>query len=198
MVGAALQLLSLHGAAIEPYLDALAALRIRVFRDWPYLYEGSISYERQYLQSYLRCSESIVVLALQGEDCVGATTALPLLAAEAEWQAPFVAAGLALNNTLYFGESVVLPDYRGLGVGVAFFAAREAHARAYGLSECSFCAVQRPAEHPLRPAGYSGNESFWHKRGYRPRPELVGHYDWPDIGAAESSRKTMQYWSKTL
>ena len=197
-MGAAPQLLSLHGAAIAPYLDALAALRIRVFRDWPYLYAGSVAYEREYLQSYLRCPESIVVLALQGEDCVGATTALPLQAAAPDWQAPFVKAGLALDNTLYFGESVVLPGYRGLGIGVAFFAEREAHARALGLSECSFCAVQRPSEHPMRPAGYTGNEGFWQKRGYRLRPELIGHYDWPDIGEATSSRKTMQYWSKTL
>jgi GNAT superfamily N-acetyltransferase len=197
-VAAAPQLLRLHGAGIAPYLDALAALRIRVFRDWPYLYAGSMDYERQYLQSYLRCPESIVVVAMQGGDCVGATTALPLQSAEPEWQAPFVAAKLPLEHTLYFGESVVLPGYRGYGIGVAFFATREAHARALGLGECSFCAVQRPADHPLRPAGYVGNEDFWHKRGYRPRPELIGHYDWPDLGEAHSSRKSMQYWSKTL
>src|SRR5690242_19351414 len=40
------------GAAIEGYLDVLAALRIRVFREYPYLYDGSLAYEQEYLASY--------------------------------------------------------------------------------------------------------------------------------------------------
>ena len=45
---------SLHGAEIARHVDALAALRITVFREWPYLYEGSPQYETRYLQTYLK------------------------------------------------------------------------------------------------------------------------------------------------
>ena len=42
---------TLTGAAITPYLPTLARLRISVFRDWPYLYDGATSYEGEYLRS---------------------------------------------------------------------------------------------------------------------------------------------------
>ena len=34
---------------IQAHVDELAALRIRVFRDFPYLYDGDLDYERAYL-----------------------------------------------------------------------------------------------------------------------------------------------------
>ena len=36
----AITLQSLSGAALLPHLDEVAKLRIAVFRDWPYLYDG--------------------------------------------------------------------------------------------------------------------------------------------------------------
>ena len=39
----------LTGNAVGEVLDDLARLRIAVFRDWPYLYDGDVAYERDYL-----------------------------------------------------------------------------------------------------------------------------------------------------
>ena len=39
----------LKGDALKPALPALAGLRISVFREWPYLYDGSVDYEEKYL-----------------------------------------------------------------------------------------------------------------------------------------------------
>ena len=36
----------LTGDAVAGALDDLARLRIAVFRDWPYLYDGDVAYER--------------------------------------------------------------------------------------------------------------------------------------------------------
>lgn len=44
-----LRVAPLTGTDMVPALDALARLRIAVFRDWPYLYDGTIEYERRYL-----------------------------------------------------------------------------------------------------------------------------------------------------
>ena len=35
------------GADLKRTLDDLARLRIEVFRDWPYLYDGDLDYERK-------------------------------------------------------------------------------------------------------------------------------------------------------
>ena len=39
----------LTGEALDAALDDVAKLRIKVFRAWPYLYDGDLDYERNYL-----------------------------------------------------------------------------------------------------------------------------------------------------
>jgi hypothetical protein len=38
------------GTEIAGVVDDLARLRVTVFRDWPYLYDGDAEYERRYLE----------------------------------------------------------------------------------------------------------------------------------------------------
>lgn len=193
-----LRIEQLRGADIASQLDALADVRIRVFRAFPYLYEGSREYEAKYLDVYLKCPRSLAVLVWDDARCIGASTALPLPNAEAEAQAPFLAGGHVVETIDYFGESVLLPEYRGRGLGVKFFELREAHAREQGLSVCAFCSVQRPDDHPARPADYVPNDAFWTKRGYRKAPEITTTYSWPDIGERDESNKPMTFWLRTL
>ena len=188
----------LRGQGIATQLEALADLRIAVFREWPYLYEGTAEYEQNYLGTYLRSPRSLAILAWDGERCVGASTVLPLADAEPAAQAPFRAQAMAVESIDYFGESVVLKPWRGRGLGVKFFELREAHAREHGLSTCAFCAVDRPADHPARPAGYVPNDAFWTHRGYRLQPEMRTSFDWLDVGETESTAKPMQFWIRRL
>lgn len=188
----------LTGQQIASQLDALAALRIQVFRDWPYLYEGTVDYERHYLDMYLRCPRSLAVLVWEGEDCVGASTVLPLADAPRDMQQPFLDAGMALDDIDYFGESVLLKRYRGRGLGVKFFELREAHARALGLQRCAFCAVERPLDHPARPADHVPNDTFWMHRGYTRQHQLQTTLNWLDVGETRPSDKPMTFWMRTL
>src|SRR5690606_10567134 len=108
-------------------------LRIMVFREFPYLYDGSLDYEAEYLDTYVRSADSLCVLVRDQGRVVGASTAL------AEFQQPFLAAGWDAARIFYCAESVVLPDWRGRGLGVRFFAEREAHARKLGRFDwCAF------------------------------------------------------------
>lgn len=195
---AELRLEPLRGAQIAQQLDALASLRIEVFREWPYLYEGSLAYELKYLDTYLRSPRSFAILIWDGDHCIGASTTLPLADAEAAAQAPFRQAGHALDQIAYFGESVILRSHRGRGLGVKFFELREAHARELALAQCAFCSVERPVDHPARPADYVTNDAFWMRRGYRQVPELKASFEWPDIGEAMSTPKAMSYWMRRL
>ena len=193
-----LRIETLRGADIAGQIDALADVRIRVFRDFPYLYEGSRDYEAKYLDVYVRCPRSLAVLVWDGPQCVGASTVLPLADAGAEAQQPFLAGGYPVDRIDYFGESVLLREYRGRGIGVKFFELREAHARELGLGLCAFCAVDRPADHPSKPEGYVPNDAFWTHRGYRRAPQIVTTFSWPDIGATQSTAKPMVFWLKEL
>ena len=189
---------ALRGTAIREQMQPLAALRLTVFRDWPYLYDGTLAYEQQYLETYARSDESLAVLAWDGATCVGATTALPMQAAEAAMRKPFEQAGIGIDNTLYFGESVVLASHRGQGIGLAFFAQREGHAQVLGLTRCAFCAVDRPAVHPLKPSHYQGNDAFWMRRGYSRQASLQCTFDWLDRGEPTATPHTLTYWLRDL
>ena len=185
---------TVSGAAVTPWLDDLAALRIRVFRDYPYLYDGSADYERRYLTAYARSPGSLFVLALAGERVVGAATALPLIDAEPEFRAPFEARGMAAEQVLYFGESVLDQGHRGLGIGHRFFDRREAHARDLDLPVTAFCAVVRGPGHPACPPDYRPLDPFWRARGFQPEDGMTTEYRWRDLGDTGESPKTMQFW----
>ena len=134
------------GAEIAPHLDAVAELRIAVFHDWPYLYAGDREYEKKYLATYADSPESLFVLAFDGDRVVGASTGIPLTDETAAFQHPFIDRGIALDDVFYFGESVLLKDYRGHGLGHRFFDEREGYARKLGrFALTAFCAVERDA-----------------------------------------------------
>ncbi len=177
-------------------LPALARLRIEIFRAFPYLYEGDEAYERDYLRSYVNVPGAAIVLAKDGSRIVGAATCLPLAAETGNVQKPFIEAGMDLSRLFYFGESVLDPAYRGRGIGVAFFKAREAQAAGYQTT--CFCAVQRPADHPLRPKTYVPLDEFWRHRGYQRRDDLFCFMSWRDIGEAAQTQKKLIFWTKHL
>ncbi|MDF4003208.1 GNAT family N-acetyltransferase [Luteibacter sp. PPL201] len=188
------------GAAIAPMIGELAALRIAVFRDWPYLYDGDEAYERDYLAAYAASSRAVCVVAREpGGRAVGASTGMPLADDAEAFHAPFLARGVRLDDVFYFGESVLLAPWRGRGVGHAFFDAREAHARSLGgFRQTAFCAVRRPADDPRTPAGHRGNEAFWRQRGYGPAPGMVCTLAWKDVGDAHASEHTLDVWVRPL
>ena len=189
----------LTGERLKAHLPELARLRITVFRDFPYLYDGSLDYEERYLRTYAAAADSVIVGAFDGARVVGASTGLPLEHEPDSLKAPFAERGYRPEEIFYFGESVLLPGYRGHGIGVGFFNEREAHARSLGrFTHAAFCGVVRPPDHPRRPPGYVPLDAFWRKRGYEPVPGLVGHLSWRDLDEPAESPKPMQFWIKRL
>jgi GNAT superfamily N-acetyltransferase len=189
---------ALTGAALAAALPGLAALRIAVFRDWPYLYDGDDAYERGYLGAYAASPGALVVGAFDGDRLVGAATAAPMEDHAAAFAAPFAERGRDLADILYCGESVLLPAWRGRGVGHAFFDAREAHGRALGRGFACFCAVIRDPDDPRRPAGYAPLDPFWRKRGYAPVEGVEARFAWREIGAAAETDHAMRFWMRAL
>ncbi len=188
----------LTGAALEAALEDVARLRIAVFRDWPYLYDGSLDYERAYLQTYRDSPGAILVGAFDGARLIGAATGTPMEDHAAEFAAPFAAVPVPMTQIFYCAESVLLPEYRGQGLGHRFFDAREAHARALGRSHVAFCSVIRPEGHRMKPSVYRSNDAFWRKRGYQQLPGIMAEFSWRDIGDAADSTKPLQFWMRTL
>jgi len=196
IMSSALHILEISGPDLTKWLDVVGELRIRVFREYPYLYDGTLEYEREYLRVYEECAESRVVLVTDDRcELVGATTCLPLVVA-GEFRKPFEDAGLPVEEYLYCGESVVLPEWRGHGLGKEFFSRREAHAAHLGLKRMAFCAVERAEDDVRRPADYEPLDVFWQAMGFVRQPELRVGFSWKEIGEVEESPKTLTFWTK--
>ncbi len=191
---------SFLGASAIPYLNDLADLRIRVFREYPYLYDGNFEYEKSYLADYFSTPDSLLVIARDPTDgsIVGASTAMPLVSADEAFRSPLVTAGYDVSKIHYFGESVLLPEFRGRGLGHRFFDEREAAACAAGFAITAFCAVDRPANHPLRPADFRAHDAFWKKRGYTHHPEIRVSLDWKEPGHASEMTHPLSFWMRFL
>lgn len=184
----------LLGREIGPVLADLARLRIEVFRAFPYLYDGDFEYEARYLHDYAKAEDSVLVIAAEGDTIVGASTAAPMRHQKREFRAPFESRGFDTEKLFYFGESVLLPDFRGRGIGHAFFDHREAHAKERGATAACFAAVVRSDEHPAKPPNYRPLDAFWTGRGYARIEGLQIGLSWLDLNEAAESEKPMQYW----
>jgi len=193
-----MQIFSISGPEVEPYLPALAQLRIRVFREFPYLYEGTMAAEEQYLLTYRNSPDSVLVIAQDGETIIGVSTALPLTDHEASVHLPFLENNYNLAEVFYYGESVLLPEYRKQGIGVAFFQERERFAKKLQRFKwAAFCGVVRPKDHPLRPADYEPLDEFWKNRGFH-STEMYAHMEWPDVDEQQPTKKSLRFWIKAL
>lgn len=194
-----IQIQLFSGAAVTPHLDAVAALRIAVFRDWPYLYAGDRDYEAQYLATYAKSPDSLFVLAFDGNEVVGASTGVPLLDEVESFRHPFVERGIDPARVFYFGESVLLTAYRGQRLGHRFFDERESHARSLErFAMTAFCSVERSAGDPRQPDGFRRNDGFWTSRGYARQDDMMCRLEWQELGNDAPSDHALRFWLRAL
>lgn len=193
------KIVSYHGDEIKKFIPEIARLRIEIFREYPFLYEGNLDYEKKYLKKFETATEAIIVLAFDNDQIIGASTGLPFSYEDATLKRTFVNAGRKPDDYFYFGESILRRQYRGLGIGNHFFDEREKHARHLKrFSHICFCTAKRPENDPMRPKEYRKLNSFWEKRGYKEHPELHAQISWKEIGEAQESPKEMIFWIKEL
>lgn len=189
----------LVGSQIADHLPSLAGLRMKIFREYPYLYVGTEAYERDYLRVYVDSPDSMVVLVYDDDRVVGALTTIPFADEHADIKAPFVEQGSDLSRIFYCGEVLLLPEYRGRGLGGRLFKEAEIRARELGRFDLiCLCGVKRDDGHPRRPLGYKSLDGFWEKYGYTRRPNLIGTFTWKDLDEEEETPKPMEFWTKEL
>jgi GNAT superfamily N-acetyltransferase len=194
-----IKIVTVAGKNLKAYIPDLARLRITVFREYPYLYDGTEAYEKDYLQTYMASGSAMAVLAFDGDHVIGASTGIPMADETAEFKQPFIESGINPETLFYCGESVLLPHYRGRGIYKRFFSERENYARSLGSVEKScFCTVVRPDNHPLKLEGYTPLDAVWKHFGYQPRADLITHYPWKDIDQTQSTDHPMLFWIKRL
>ncbi len=187
-----------EGRDLEPWFDSLAQLRIEVFEEFPYLYNGDMENETDYLSTYLETPSCRVILAKDSAKVIGASTCIRMDDEVDEIRKPFEDHGFNLDRVVYFGESIIKKEYRGHKIGHYFFEERERQAEEIckNLEWTTFCAVERPQNHPLRPKAYRPLHSFWNRMGYEKNSKMTAFLEWKDVGESAKSAKPLSFWLK--
>ena len=111
---------ALTGEALAPAIADVARLRIAVFRAFPYLYDGDLGYEREYLHLFSQARGAVIVVARDAGRVVGAATGAPLFEVEDEWSAPFVAAGQDVSQVFIVRNLCCCQHIADWGSGMRF------------------------------------------------------------------------------
>ena len=184
---------------LEEHIGDIARLRVSVFRDWPYIYEGTDASEREYLAGFMSSKRAVCVSAFDGDQMVGASTGLPIDDEPDEIRAPFAKNSIDTSAIFYAAESVLLPAYRGQGIYRSFMSEREAFAKNLGgFQSIVFCGVIRPDDHPLKPRHAEPLDNVWRHFGYAPCHGLECTMSWLDRGDTEETVKSLRFWEKSL
>lgn len=191
------------GPAILPYVRDVAAMRIEGFRDFPYLYEGTYEYEAKYLEGYAKEPRAMLIRVLDGDRLAAVATSTPLASsADIVAEAPerFAALGHDPATFYYYAEILVKKAFRGRGIAEMIYRERERWAKQWGYENLCLAVVQRPPDHPLRPADYKSPERIWIRHGFtKTSVEIV--YNWPTIlpgGKVEELDNPMTFWMRVL
>jgi len=188
----------LTGTDIAGALDDLATLRLDIFPEYPYLYQGLRENEFKYLGTYAEAPDACVILAHEEDAVIGAVTGMPLIHEDAQMLDAFAGTAFQLNETYYVGELLFRPAYRNCGLGQKLLAQLESHIRSVGRYFKLTCAtVERPDDHPLRPRDYIPITTFLARTGYVRLPGVTTHFTWCETDGIKRDH-TMQFWSKEL
>ena len=187
------------GAEIGAFIEPLGRYRIEIFREFPYLYDGDMEYERTYLSRYLKSEEGFLLLGQDVSGIACACTGIPLKHEMDEFKAPFIQHGVSVADKFYLGEIMIRKDVRSQGLGTRLMKlALNTIARTGKYQHVVLCTVIRPPHHPLKPAGYQFNDNLWRKVGFSKLTNHQVFFSWKDLGDAHETMKPMNYWIKPV
>ena len=188
----------LTGTAIADILDDVATLRLEIFQEYPYLYQGRREDELTYLGTYSEAPDASIILAYHGQAVIGAVAGMPLIHEDARMLDAFAGTTFPFNKIYYVGELLFRPAYRNCGLGRKLLDQLESHIRSLGRYHRLTCAtVERPDDHPLRPRDYIPITRFLARTDFARLPGVTTSFMWLETDGVKRDHP-MQFWSKDV
>lgn len=185
-----------RGARIGGYIERLGRFRIEVFREYPYLYDGEMEYERKYLGRYAARPNSFLIFCEDANGFVAACTGICMDGAGEEFCEIFSQEDT--SEICYIGEVMIKEGYRGQGLGSKLLSKAMKLIKEGGYKKAVLCAVDRDEKRHLRPKDYVAPDNLWLKFGFKKLSDKKIYYDWRDIGETCETQKRMSVWSVDL
>lgn len=112
---------TLKGKQLVSHLSELAKLRLTVFREYPYLYEGNLDFERHYLSLFANSEDAFLAIAKEGNKVIAAISGFPLDCAQKEIRNAFTHYPMSTKEIFALCEIVVLKEYRSQKIGTLLY-----------------------------------------------------------------------------
>lgn len=177
---------------LKEAFEDLAQMRIRIFREYPYLYEGHMQYEMDYLSRYLD-SPDFELIALQRDGKYwGFCTGIPLRDEDPSLKSPIPTHGA---EGFYIGEILLDPQARGQGWAKSMLSQMIQKARENGFKQIYLYTVLEPADN--RPKDYRSPDLLWQSLGFKALERFCA-FEWKRWDQEISRSHTMRLWELQL
>jgi len=192
-----------QGLGIQGFVDYIAELRISTFKEFPYLYKGDILCEKKYIEEYIKDARSMLSLIYVNKELAGFLTGMPLSCSAdviSHSGTIFRNKGIDPSIYYYYGEMIVLPNFRNLRLPSILFASLDREVKNMLFTYTCFLTVVRDDDHPMRPDNYKDTSHIWYREGYK-KMNITTEFNWPQIqsdGSVKEESSVLEYWSKKL
>ncbi len=174
-------------------IEQVARLRIKIFKEYPYLYDGNLEQEREYLKPYIESQDGILIIAKDGDKSIGAITGLPLRESMQELKDCYARESQNIDDMFYLGEVVLLKEYRGKGIGIFLYKALEEYLSSKKYSKIVFCAIAKEGNDQKK-----SKENYYKRLGFIRRFDLSLNVSYKKIGEEFETESKMNIWEKFI
>lgn len=190
----------LTGNDMQGTLEFVAQQRMRHYKGYPYLYEGNMQEEMEYLNLVASSPHSALCVVYKDDHIVGFAMGASFQEFAVHFKGSielFNAAGRNPHDYFYIADDIILPGYEGHMLTERMFEHLEQYAINLGFAYT--CIVHEQYDtHPLKPKNYCDMD--WSKLGYTKTGSAI-HFVWNTLQADGSSCKQehiLPYWAKKL
>ncbi len=192
----------LTGKDLESILPFVAQQRIELFREYPYLYEGNLTEEMNYLEWFAKLPHTAMAVAYHDKQPVGFVSGTSFKDFDTHFKGScdvFLKADLKPEEYYYITEGIVVPEHRGNALALKLSALIEGYAKKIGFTKGCFVDESHD-KHPLKPANYYSLETAFKKAGYIKSPLSI-KFNWVTrqvAGQARDQEHELYYWMKNI
>lgn len=173
------------GKGTAELINLLTKLRIRCFREYPHLYDGSHDneYEKEVAEELSRNKHTTIVTAHHDNLLIGFGTAFPLVSATQILDGVdpmFLRSGYRPSDFYYFSEGAVAPEFRSYAIAFNCYKRIESQAIRWGYAHACLATILRDDNDPRKPPDYRNPYCLWQRFGFI-HTNIQFDYWWPTL-----------------
>jgi len=193
----------LIGKNASEYIEYVSHLRINIFKEYPYLYQGDLEYEKKYVADYTLHNQAMIAIAKIDGLIAGISTGIPVISDSKiaqDVKEIFTKQKTEAEKYYYYGEIMILPEFRGKGLATKLYSAQDKIIKEWGFEHACILTVIRENDHPLKPKCYNSPNSLWKHLGFF-QTGYKTNLHWQTIqsdGNSNDASNTLELWSKKI